>query len=56
MADYKPNDEDVEHQEKDEEELEKEEDESEEDEPGEYEPKSVMEKEPGQTGRKKKST
>jgi hypothetical protein len=47
LADYKPNDEDVEHQEKDEEELEKEEDESEEDEPGKYEPFSVDAKKSG---------
>ena len=44
MADYKPNDEDMEDQDKDEKELEKEEDESEADEPGKYAPLSVVDK------------
>jgi hypothetical protein len=42
LANYKPNDEDMEDQDKDEEELEKKEDESEADEPGKYEPLSVV--------------
>jgi hypothetical protein len=44
LANYKPNDEDLEDQDKDEKELEKEEDESEANEPGKYEPLSVVEK------------
>jgi len=42
LADYKPNDEDMEGQDKEEKELEKEEDESEADEPGKHEPLSVV--------------
>jgi hypothetical protein len=42
LADYKPNDEDMEDEDKDEEELEKEEAKSDEDDPADYEPKSVM--------------
>ena len=59
MADYKPNDEDMEDQDKDEKELEKEEDESEEAEPGKYEPLSVQDKKPGprpSKGRRKPKT
>jgi hypothetical protein len=44
LAEYKPNDEDMEHLDKDEKELEKQEDESEADEPGKYEPLSVEDK------------
>ena len=52
LADYKPNDEDMEDQDKDEEELEKEEDESEADEPGKYEPLSVVSKRTGTKSKK----
>jgi len=44
LADYKPNDEDMEDLDKKEKELEKEEDESEADEPGKYAPLSVVDK------------
>jgi hypothetical protein len=42
LADYKPNDEDMEDQDRDEKELEKEEDASDADEAGKYEPLSVV--------------
>jgi hypothetical protein len=58
LADYKPNDEDMEEQDKEEKELEKEEDESEADEPGKYEPLSVVGKKssPRSPKRRGKST
>jgi len=52
LSNYKPNDEDMEGEEKDEEELEKEEDESEADEPGKYEPLSVENKKSSQKSKK----
>jgi hypothetical protein len=60
LANYKPNDEDMEAQDKDEDELEKEEDESEADEPGKYESLSVEDKKTsqksGKTPGRKKAT